>query len=99
MERIGIAASRMAQGNLIAYNLFVVLIASLCALFIFLICGFVILAALFLIFTLFLFLMPGVFEGVWLGLVKICLVGLGLFVGLLNMWAIIRNVRLIRKKT
>ncbi len=98
MERIGIAASKMAQGNLIAYNFFVIAIASLCALFIFLVCGFVVLASLFLIFTLFRFLMPGVFDGVWFNLVKICLVGLGLFVGILNMWAIIRNIRLTRKK-
>ena len=43
MLRIGIAASKMSKGSLLSYNLYVILIACLFSLFIFLICGFSIL--------------------------------------------------------
>lgn len=39
MERIGLAASKMAQGNLILYNFYVVLLAFLFSVLIFLIAG------------------------------------------------------------
>jgi hypothetical protein len=98
MERIGIAASKMAKGNLWTYNVFVVMISCLCALLVFLICGFSILAALFLISLVFRFFMPSGFNAIWFSIVKLCLLALAVVVGLLNLVAIIKNMKLKKYK-
>ncbi len=98
MQRIGIAASKIAQGKLWKYNLSVLLISSLCALFIFLICGFSILAALFLISLVARSLMPSEFQVIWFAVVKICMGALAVVVGILNIWAIIKNIKFTKQK-
>ena len=97
MERIGIAASKMSKGNLLTYNLFVILISSLCALFILLICSFSVLAALFLISVAFRLFMPQGFHVDWLPVAKICIVALSILVGGLNIAAIVRNIKLTKQ--
>lgn len=49
MKRIGITASKMAKGNLFLYNLFVILIASIFSLFIFVLAGSTVLLSLIII--------------------------------------------------
>jgi hypothetical protein len=98
MERIGIAASKMSKGNLLTYNLFVVLISFLCSLFILFICGFSVLVALFLISVVFRFFMPQGFNTDLLPVAKICMVALSILVGGLNIAAIVRNIKLTKQK-
>lgn len=98
MQRIGFVASKMARGNLWAYNLFVVLLSLLCSILIFLVCGFVVLAVLFLISMLFRLVSPEGLGQAWFGIVKICLIAVAFLVGLLNIAAIVRNIKLSRKE-
>ena len=98
MDRIGIAASKMAQGNLLAYNLLVIFISCLFSLFIFLVCGFSVLAVLFLVSLVLRVFMPSDFQTMWLYVAKICLIALAAIVGILNTVAIIRNIRLTKTK-
>ena len=98
MRRIGIAASKIAQGKLWKYNLFVVLISFLCTMFIFFICGFAILAALFLISVVLRPFMPAEFHIIWLTIIKICMVALAVVMGILNILAMIQNVKFTKQK-
>ncbi len=98
MERIGIAASRMAKGKLWTYNLFVVLISCLCSLMIFFICGFTILIALFMISLIFRHFLPPEFNNVWLSIAKICMLALSVVVALLNGAAIVKNIKLTKQR-
>ena len=98
MERIGIAASKMAQGCLLKYNIFVVGICCLFSILIFLICGFSILVALFLISIVLRWIMPTAMSSAWLSIVKLSLVGLAFVVGVLNIWSIIKNIKCSKNK-
>ncbi len=94
MERIGRAASKMAHGNLVSYNFFVIGISCLISLFVFFASGFSVLAAIFLISLILRPLMPGAFEsGHYTHLIKICLVVLASIISLLNIWAIFKNIK------
>ncbi len=94
MERIGLAASKMAQGNLLKYNLFVVGISCLFAIFLFVISGFSVLAALFLISLILRSLLPPEFSSNWVQVVKMSLISLAVVIGILNVLAIIKNIKL-----
>ena len=98
MERVGIAASKIAQGNLLKYNMFVVLIAFLCSLLLFLVCGFAILAALFLLALVCRPFLPPEFHTAWLAIVRVCLAALGIVIGVLNISAVIKNVKFTKQK-
>ena len=98
MQRIGIAASKIAQGNLFKYNFFVIVIAFLCSLLLFLVCGFTILAVLFLISLIFRPFLPSEFHTAWLAIVRVCLAALGIVIGVLNVLAVVKNVKLTRSK-
>jgi hypothetical protein len=98
MERIGIAASKMAQGNLCKYNLFVIVISCLFALFIFVICGFSVLVALFLISLVVREFVPSVSGGGWVHVAKLSLAGLAALIGVLNVVAIMKNIKLGKNK-
>ncbi len=52
MQRIGLAASKIAQGNIWFYYLAVVVIVCLFAIFVFLVCGFTVALTLFILFLL-----------------------------------------------
>jgi len=93
MLRIGIAASKMSKGSLLKYNFYVVLIASLITLMMFLICGFSILLIVFLVSLLLHALKPEDFHASWWHMYKICLIILSIVMGILNLAAIIKNVQ------
>ena len=98
MQRIGIAASKIAQGNLLKYNVFVILIAFLCALLLFFVCGLSIVTALFLISLVFRHFLPSEFHTAWLAIVRICLAALGVVIGALYIAAVAKNIKLTKQK-
>ncbi len=94
MERIGIAASRMAKGNLWIYNLFVVVISFLFSFLVFIISSFSIILGM----TIVIFVMRVDPARIWdertIFLSSVCLVSLGVVVGLFNLFAIGKNIKL-----
>ena len=96
MERIGIAASKMAQGNLLKYNVFVVLISCIFSLFIFFICGFSLVVVLFLISLLFNVLLPGGSHAALVHIGKIVLIILSVLIAILNALAIVKNIKIAK---
>jgi len=94
MERIGIAASKMAQGNFFLYNFYVILISFLFSVFIFFLSGFSILLALIIMAYFVNGVLPTTLEGVWGDMVRICMITLTTVVMLLNLLAILKNVRI-----
>ena len=98
MERVGIAASKIARGDLLKYNIFVVLIAFLCSFLLFLVCGLAILVALFLLALICRPFLPPEFHTAWLAIVRVCLTALGIVIGVLNILAVIKNFKFTRQK-
>ncbi len=93
MRRIGIAASKMAQGSLPKYNVFVIMIAFLCSLLLFFVCGFSILAALFLVSLACRPFLPPGFNAAGPAIIRVCLVTLAVVIGILNILAVVKNVK------
>jgi hypothetical protein len=94
MRRIGITASRIAQGNLLFYNLFVVLIAFLFSLLIFVISALVIVLGLFAISSV--MGLPHVFDlkaGATSPL-SACMIFLAVITLVFNLYAIGMNIKL-----
>lgn len=98
MLRIGIAASKMSKGNLLSYNLYVILIACLFSLLFFLICGFSVILIVFLISLILHILKPADFHAGWIHVFKICLIVLAWVVGILNIVAILKNIQFTKNK-
>ena len=98
MERIGIAASKMAQGSLLKYNFFVVGISCLFSLIIFLISGFSLLVGLLLISLILRAFVPSEFTHNWIGVVKVSMGALAVLIGALNILAIIKNIKVGKSK-
>lgn len=98
MLRIGIAASKMSKGGLLSYNLYVVLIACLFSLFVFLVCGFSILLFVFLVSLILHALKPADFHAGWVPMYKFCLIVLAFVVGIFNMVAIFKNIQFTKNK-
>ncbi len=94
MERIGIAASKMASGNLFFYNLYVVLLSFLFSLLIFFIAGTSIVLALIIIGYILKGILPDQSSQTWYEILRVCMVSLTIAVGFLNLYAILRNFRL-----
>ena len=98
MKRIGIAASKIAKGNLVLYNIYVVAIAFLFSLFIFALAGFSVFLVLLLI---------GYVSQAW-GIedftkgksfvFTVCMVSLSILVAVFNLLAISQNIKLSRSK-
>lgn len=93
MERIGIAASRIARGNLARYNFFVIIISFLFSLLIFIISGLSIAVGLMILAWITLGASLGLFSQNTLFLVSTCLSGLVTIVVLFNLFAIGRNIK------
>ena len=93
MERIGIAASKMAKGNLVLYNSCVILISFLFSFFIFFIGGSAIAVALILIAYSSKGVMPVNFEKEWISIGLICMISLAAVVGVFCLVAISRNIK------
>ena len=98
MLRIGIAASKITKGSLLSYNLCVILISSLVSLLIFLLCGFSILIIVFLVSLGLHALKPESFHSGWVHMFKICLIVLGVVVGIFNIIAIAKNLQFTKNK-
>ncbi|MBI3602427.1 MAG: hypothetical protein HY209_05995 [Candidatus Omnitrophica bacterium] len=94
MHRIGLAASKIAKGNIWVYHLTVVVIACLFALFVFLICGFSIAVTLFVLFLLVERFLPSGTHEIWIDVLKTCLAFLGILISLFTLVAIIKNTKL-----
>ena len=94
MKRIGIAASKMAKGNLALYNIYVVLISFLFSFFLFLVCGASIFIALIVIMLLINGLVPFEWEERWVSVVTLCMVTLTVVVGIFNLLAMLTNIKL-----
>ena len=95
MRRIGIAASKMAKGDLFKYHLFVTGISCLFSLLLFLISGFFVLAALLLISIIMRGFTP---PGGWMNVVKLSMTALGGIISLLGVAAIIKNIKFSKHK-
>ena len=93
MERIGIAASKMAQGKLFLYNVYVVLISFLFSLLIFLIGGSAVVIALIVIGYIVQGSGPACFGAEWRSIMLVCLGSLSFVVGLAALVAILRNIK------
>ena len=98
MKRIGIAASKMAKGNLALYNLYVVLISFLFSSFIFIVAGASVVLALALIEYM-------ASEVMALGpkqdssfILTVCMVSLTVVVTLLTLFVISSNIRFSKNK-
>jgi len=98
MLRIGIAASKMSKGSLVNYNLYVILIACLFSLFIFLLCGFSIFLIVFVVSLILHALKPADFHEGWVHMFKICLTVLAVVIGIFNIVAILKNVQFTKNK-
>ncbi len=93
MERIGIAASKMAKGNLFWYNVYVIFLSFLFALLIFLIGGSAVIIALLVIGYLVEGGGPARFGQEWRSIMLVCLGSLSFVVGLATLVAILRNIK------
>lgn len=97
MERIGIAASKIAKGNLFLYNFFVLLVTFLFSLLVFLVAGSVIVIV--LIFIAYVNnhgAYPDLEQG-WIPLMVISLQCLAVVISLISLYAIGINVRLKKR--
>ena len=99
MKRIGIAASKMAKNNLILYNFFVVLIAFLFSLLIFILAGSSILFALIILGYLINGILPVQFWQEWHDLVLVCMISLSVVMLFFNLYAIGINMRIKLRKS
>ena len=94
MERIGIAASKIAQGNLFLYNFFVVAIASLFSLLVFFVSGCAIVLMLVIVAYV---SSPGGFPDLqkgWMPAMVVCMVCLAIVVAVFNLCAVFKNIKL-----
>jgi len=93
MERIGIAASKMAKGNLLLYNSFVILISFLFSLSIFIIAGSTVVLALIIIAYVTNGAMPLESDSQWYSVLIVCMISLTVVVSLFSLFAISRNIK------
>ena len=97
MHRIGIAASKIAKGNLFLYNFSVLLITFLFALLILFIAGSSIVVVLIMIAY---FSSKGTYPDLqqgWIFIMVICLRCLAVIIGILSLYAISINLKLRKK--
>lgn len=94
MKRIGIAASKISEGNIILYNLFVLILSTLFSLLIFFVSGFAIFLAIYAIHALSTGITPVDFKSSWGEIIKSCMTALAVIVGLFNLCAIGVNLKI-----
>jgi len=94
MERIGIAASKVAKGNVFLYNFFVVLISFLFSLFIFFMAGSAIILALIVINRVVAGIIPTNLDKGWTLVTLVCMISLTIVVVVFNLFAILKNIKL-----
>ncbi len=94
MKRIGIAASKISKGNLIVYNLMVILLSFLFSLFIFLISGCAVLLALTIIAYIASGLMPQGYDRFCSSLFIVCMASLTVVVTIFTVMVILNNIKI-----
>ena len=94
MERIGIAASKMAKGNLFQYNLFVFLIALGCSLLLFIIVGATILFALIILAYMGDEIVHSGFRQQWRSIFSVCMVTLTVIMTVFYLLALAKNIKI-----
>lgn len=94
MKRIGIAASKISPGNIILYNVFVLVLSTLFSLLVFFLSGFSIFVAIYIIHALLTGSTVFDFYSNWGGILKSCMVALAVMMGVFNMCAIGVNLKL-----
>jgi hypothetical protein len=93
MKRIGIVASRIAKDDLVSYNLFVLLLSFLLSFLIFLVSAFAVLAGM----ALTSYVTRGFLAiDAGSGLFRVALIALTLMVGVINLMAVLGNIKLKR---
>ncbi len=98
MERIGIAASKIAKGNLLLYNLYVILLSFLFSLLIFFIAGCPIVLALIVIGYIVSGVLPTDFGEDWVSVIQVCMVSLTVVVSGVNLFAVLKNIKLTKSR-
>jgi hypothetical protein len=93
MERIGYAASKMAKGNLWFYNLYVIGLAFLFSLLVFLVAGSAVFLALVIFGYVVVRVMPCQWGQPWQDIIRICMLVLTIVILLINFFAIFRNLK------
>lgn len=93
MERIGIAASKIAKDNLLFYNLYVILISFVIALILFLIAGGAVFLAMVAIGVIAQGTVPEGFKNEWRVLLQLCMMALTVAVSLITVFAIAKNLK------
>ncbi len=94
MKRIGIAASKISEGNIVLYNVFVLVLSTLFSLLIFFLSAFSVLVAIYVIHALMTGTTEFDFSSSWGGILKSCMIALAVMTGSLNLCAISVNVKL-----
>ena len=98
MKRIGIAASKIAKGNLFLYNIYVIVFSFLFSVLIFLMAGSSILIAIFILANVIGAFIPLDMEKNWIPITMMCVVTLTIVVVFFNLFAILANVKVNRNK-
>ena len=97
MERIGIAASKIARGNLLLYNCFVILISSLFSMLVLVVAGSTVIFALVILRYVSQEIMAFEFDKTWKTVFLLCMISLTVMISLFNLLAIIKNIKLHKK--
>jgi hypothetical protein len=97
MERIGIAASKIAKGNLVLYNFAVILISVLYSLFIFVIAGVSVLFAIAIIRYVGNELTLVELDRHWTIITMVCMATLTIVIGVFNLVSLSRNIKFRQK--
>jgi hypothetical protein len=98
MKRVGVAASKIAKGNLVLYNFYVVLISSLFSLFIFIVAGSTVIFALLIIYFICNEIIPVDFSKNWTVIIIICMATLTIVTAGFNLFIISKNIKFSVKK-
>jgi uncharacterized membrane protein len=98
MERVGLAASKIAQGNLWLYNIFVILISFLFSLFIFVISASAVLFALIIMTYIAKEMMAFDFEESRRSVFTICMMSLAIVTLIFNLLIISKNLKFSKTK-
>jgi len=98
MRRIGIAASKISKGNLVLYNMYVVLISFLFSFFVFIIVGAVVIFAITIIAYIGNEIMDVEFKRDWSSVLAVCMASLTVIIGFFTFFAILKNFKWPRRK-
>ncbi len=93
MKRIGIAASRMAKGDLLLYNGVVMAITFVCALFLFLLAGIPTMLALLVIGYIVNGASPHGLGQEWWGVISLCMMSLTVVIAGFALVALVSNMK------